>query len=291
MRKMNNCDHEARLGKLTASKIADATAKIKTGEAASRITYRAQLVAERLTRMPQGVDLYNNKAVQWGNDTEPFARSAFEAETGLLVAECQFVDHADIANAGCSPDGLVGADAVVEIKCPNTATHIEYLKANSVPSTYRKQILWQLACTKRTKAYFVSFDPRLDAGNQLLVVPFIPTAKEIEELEAEAKIFLAEVDADEKWLRERTKQPMAQQQVIATVELGIIAPGHYQDAQDVLNKLTKKLVDKVATVDIEERRRAVQLAEAEAELKNKRMPESVRRLNPHTTFTKEHPQE
>jgi len=148
---MNNCNLEKRLGKLTASKIADATAKIKTGEAASRITYRAQLVAERLTKIPQGVDLTNHKAVQWGNDTEPFARSAFEAETGLLVEECDFIDHPDIPNAGCSPDGLIGADTVVEIKCPNTATHIEYLKANVVPSTYRKQILWQLACTLRLK--------------------------------------------------------------------------------------------------------------------------------------------
>ena len=255
---MNNCDHEARLGKLTASKIADATAKIKTGEAASRITYRAQLVAERLTRMPQGADLSNMKAVQWGNDTEPFARSAFEAETGLLVEECGFVDHPTIANAGCSPDGLVGTDAIVEIKCPNTATHIEYLKANVVPSTYRKQVLWQLACTKRSKVYFASFDPRLDAGNQLLIVPWTPDPKEIAELEAEGKIFLAEVDADEKWLRERTKT--------VTTEYGmsqLITP-EYQDAQNTLNEHCNTMVRKIASTheEIEERRRIVQLAES-----------------------------
>lgn len=194
-----------RLGKLTASKIADATAKIKTGEAASRRTYRAQLVAERLTSIPQGVDLSNNKAVQWGNDAEPLALAAFESETEQFVTEIGFVDHPAIEMAGCSPDGLLGTDGVIEIKCPNTATHIEYLKANTVPPEYRKQILWQLACTRRKWAEFVSFDPRLNQENQLLIVHFEPTADEIAELEAEARVFLDEVAADEQWLRNRKK--------------------------------------------------------------------------------------
>lgn len=198
-----NCDMAARIGKLTASKVADATAKIKTGEAATRKAYRAQLVAERLTGVSQGADLSYNKAVQWGNDAEPLARAAFEAETGLLVTECGFVDHPTIAYSGCSPDGLIGKDTVVEFKCPNTATHIEYLKAGTVPSEYRKQIMWQLACSGRTKAYFASYDPRLDAGNQLMVVPFEPSADEIAELEAEARVFLDEVAADVAWLKNR----------------------------------------------------------------------------------------
>jgi putative phage-type endonuclease len=195
----------ARIGKLTASKVSDATAKIKTGEAATRKAYRAQLVAERLTCVSQGTDLSYNKAVVWGNDCEPLARAAFEAETGLLVTECGFVDHPTIAQSGCSPDGLIGKDTVVEFKCPNTATHIEYLKAGTVPSEYRKQIMWQLACTGRNKAYFASYDPRLDAGNQLLIVPFEPTADEIAELEAEARVFLDEVSADVEWLKNRSK--------------------------------------------------------------------------------------
>lgn len=201
--------YAARLGKLTASKIADATAKIKTGEAASRRAYRAQLVAERLTGLPQGVDLSNNKAVQWGNDAEPLARAAFEAETEQFVTEIGFIDHPAIAMAGCSPDGLLGGDGVVEIKCPNTATHIEYLKAGTVPSDYRKQILWQLACTGRKWAKFVSFDPRLNQENQLLIVHFEPTQDEIAELEAEARVFLDEVAADEIWLRNRGKKAAA----------------------------------------------------------------------------------
>lgn len=204
-----NCDMASRLGKLTASKVSDATAKIKTGEAATRKAYRAQLVAERLTGVPQGADLSYNKAVVWGNDCEPLARAAFEAETGLMVTECGFVDHPTIADAGCSPDGLIGKDTVVEFKCPNTATHIEYLKAGIVPSEYRKQIIWQLACTGRKKAYFASYDPRLDSGNQLLVVPFEPTADEIAELEAEARVFLDEVAADVEWLKNRAERKAA----------------------------------------------------------------------------------
>lgn len=198
--------YAARLGKLTASKIADATARIKSGEAASRRAYRAQLVAERLTGVPQGVDLSNNKAVQWGNDAEPLARAAFEAETEQFVTEVGFVDHPKIAMAGCSPDGLLGIDGLCEFKCPNTATHIEYLKANTVPAEYRKQMLWQLACTGRKWAKFASFDPRLNLENQLLIVHFEPTPDEIAELEAEARVFLDEVAADELWLRNRGRK-------------------------------------------------------------------------------------
>jgi putative phage-type endonuclease len=193
-----------RVGKLTASMIADATATIKTGEAASRINYRAQLVAERLTGIPQGVDLSGNQAVAWGKDTEEQARIALEFKTGLDVVEVGMIPHPTIAMSGASPDGLIGNDYILEIKCPNTATHISYLKANSVPGKYRKQMLWQMACTGRTKGYCVSFDPRLDAGNQLLIVELSPEVGEIEELEKEAVKFLAEVEADVKWLQERS---------------------------------------------------------------------------------------
>jgi hypothetical protein len=121
----------------------------------------------------------------------------------MLVTECGFVDHPTIALSGCSPDGLIGNQALVEFKCPNTATHIEYLKAETVPSEYRKQIMWQLACTRRTQAFFCSYDPRMDAGNQLLIVPFAPSKDEIAELEAEARVFLDEVAADVEWLKNR----------------------------------------------------------------------------------------
>jgi putative phage-type endonuclease len=196
--------YAARLGKLTASKIADATAKIKTGEAASRRTYRAQLVAERLTGIPQGTDLSNVKAIQWGNEYEDMARAAFEAEAGDLVKEVGLVLHPRLPMTGASPDGLVGKHATLEIKCPfNTAVHIENLKANCIPSEYKKQILWQLACTERTTAFFVSYDHRMNAGNQILIVEWVPSMDEIEALEMDALSFLNEVAADTSWLRER----------------------------------------------------------------------------------------
>lgn len=192
-----------RLGKATASKIADATAKIKTGEAASRADYRTGLVVERLTGTPQGTDLSNNKAVQWGNDAEPLARAAFEAETNLLVQEVGFINHPRLAMSGASPDGLIGDDATLEIKCPNSSTHFTYLKDGKVPAKYRKQMMWQIICTGRSKGVFVSFDPRFDLANQMLIVEFVPTNDELAKLEAEVKVFLDEVEADYHWAKNR----------------------------------------------------------------------------------------
>lgn len=195
-----------RLGKCTASKVADATAKIKTGEAASRAEYRTALVVERLTGTPQGADLSNNKSVQWGNDAEPLARAAFEADTGLLVQEVGFINHPTLLMAGASPDGLISDDSILEIKCPNSSTHFSYLKDGKVPAKYRKQMMWQIICTGRSKGIFVSFDPRFDSANQLLVVNFEPSKDELAELEAEVKAFLDEVEADYQWAKNRSSR-------------------------------------------------------------------------------------
>ena len=183
----------ARLGKATASRIADILAKTKTGESAARANYRAELVAERLTGKQQ--DGFTTKQMQWGTDSEPLARAAYEAETGNLVTETGLVDHPSIDMAGASPDGLVGADGQIECKCPNTKTHIETLLANAVPSQYMPQIQWQLACTGRAWCDFVSFDPRMPIEQQLFIkrVPR-DEAYITETLEPEVKKFLAEVD-------------------------------------------------------------------------------------------------
>ena len=114
-----------RCGKVTASRVADLMARIKTGYAASRDNYMAQLVCERITGKP--AESYSNAAMQWGTEQEPFARAAYEAHTGVIVEETGFHSHPTIEAAGASPDGLVGEDGLVEIKCPNTATHIETL--------------------------------------------------------------------------------------------------------------------------------------------------------------------
>lgn len=193
----------ARLGKLTSSRIADATAKVKTGEAAARMNYRAQLVAERLTGISQSVDLSRNKSIQWGIDTEIKAKDNYQFITDIEVLNVGFVEHQTILMSGASPDGMIDHDGLIEIKCPNTATHIGYLQSQEIPGNYKKQMLWQLACTKRKWCDFVSFDPRLDSKNQMLVIRFEPKEDEIMEIELEAIKFLAEVSEMEEWLRNR----------------------------------------------------------------------------------------
>jgi len=182
----------SRLGKVTASRIVDVTAKVKSGEAAARANYRAQLVCERLTGRAE--ETFSSAAMKWGTDTEPFARAAYEAETGLLVVECAMIDHPTIAMSGASPDGLVSTDGLVEIKCPHTATHIDTLLARKAPAKYVQQMQWQMACTGRAWCHFVSFDPRLTPELQMFVTRVERDDALIEQLEAEVSAFLAEVD-------------------------------------------------------------------------------------------------
>lgn len=180
-----------RAGKVTASRVADVIAKTKSGYSASRANYMAQLVAERLTGKPQ--ESFSNAAMEWGNEQELYARAAYESKANVLVDEVGFVEHPSIALSGASPDGLVGSDGLVEIKCPNTATHIDYLLGKQVPAKYKPQMAWQLACTQRPWCDFVSYDPRLPERHQLFVVRYEPEAGYIQELEAEVSKFLYEV--------------------------------------------------------------------------------------------------
>ena len=179
-----------RAGKVTASRVADVIAKTKSGYSASRANYMAQLVAERLTGKP--AESFSNAAMEWGTEQEPFARAMYEARADVLVDEVGFVLHPSIAFSGASPDGLSWV-GLVEIKCPNTATHIDYLLGKVVPSKYKPQMAWQLACTQRPWCDFVSYDPRLPERHQLFVVRYIPDAGYIQELEAEVSKFLDEV--------------------------------------------------------------------------------------------------
>lgn len=192
-----------RLGKLTSSRIADATAKVKSGESAARANYRAQLVAERLTGISQSPDLSWSKSIRWGVDMERAAKDTYQFITDNEVLSIGFVDHPIIEMSGASPDGLIGRDGLIEIKCPNTATHIDYLKSGNIPSNYQKQMTWQLACTKKKWCDFVSFDPRLNIENQLLIIRFEPSDLDILALEDEAVSFLNEVSETELWLRNR----------------------------------------------------------------------------------------
>lgn len=182
----------SRAGKVTASRISDVMAKIKTGEAASRRDYKSQLVAEILTGKPQE-DAFINDEMRWGNEQEPFARAAYEVSREILVDRVGLVLHPTIDRAAASPDGLAG-EGLVEIKCPKTATHLTYMLAGDVPSKYRNQMLWQMACTERPWCDFVSFDPRLPQDLQLFVVRCQRHDEEIKAIETEVRKFLAEVD-------------------------------------------------------------------------------------------------
>ena len=185
---------QARAGKVTASRINDVMAKIKTGESAARKDYKAQIVAEILTGTPQE-NGFKSAEMQWGNDQEPFARAAYEIKTGSMVDQVGLVLHPSIERGAASPDGLVGPDGLVEIKCPKTATHLQYLVDGKVPTHYQPQMLWQMACTGRDWCDFVSFDPRLPDHLQLFIRRFNRDQKRIDEIESEVRAFLAEVDA------------------------------------------------------------------------------------------------
>jgi len=190
-----------RVGKVTASRIADMVARTKTGWGASRANYAAQLVAERLTGEP--TEGFTNAAMQWGIEHEGEARTAYEFIRDADVAAVGFVPHPTIPMSGASPDGLVGDDGLVEIKCPNTATHIDTLLNPEVDSKYVLQMQWQMACTGRKWCDFASFDPRLPAAMQLVVIRINRDDVKIAELEKQAVEFLAEIEATVAALRRR----------------------------------------------------------------------------------------
>lgn len=185
----------ARAGKVTASRVADVIAKGKGGaESASRRNLRAQIVAEILTGQSQDGE-FKSAAMQWGTENEPFARAAYETKADVMVDQVGLIIHPANPRAAASPDGLIGDDGLVEIKCPNTATHLDYLLAGEVPKEYQPQMLWQMACTERKWCDFVSFDPRLPEHLQLFVKRFNRDDKRIEEMEHEVELFLSEVDS------------------------------------------------------------------------------------------------
>jgi putative phage-type endonuclease len=184
--------HALRLGKVTASRVADVIAKTKTGWGASRANYMAQLIAERLTG--EAAESYTNAAMQWGTATEPEARTAYEFRTDAEVAEVGFVPHPTITMSGASPDGLVGADGLLELKCPNTATHLDTLLGEPIAAKYITQMQWQMACSGRAWCDFVSYDPRLPESMRLFVYRITRDDALIATLEKQVSEFLAEID-------------------------------------------------------------------------------------------------
>lgn len=193
---------KARVGCLTASRLAEAVAKTKTGWGASRANYMAELIAERLTG--EAVPSYTNAAMQWGVDKEPDARAAYEFRTDCEVVPAGFVLHQSIPQTGASPDGFIGTDGLLEIKCPNTATHIETLLGGEIAGKYITQMQWQMICTGRKWCDFISYDPRLPETMRLFIrrVPLAPLT-ETQKLAQDVSDFLKEVDKKVASLNER----------------------------------------------------------------------------------------
>ena len=183
---------KARAGRVTASRVADLMAKTKSGASASRVNYMAQLISERLTGQP--ADSFTNAAMRHGTETEPEARAAYEMLTGADVVEVGFIPHPSIDGFGASPDGLVGDDGLIEIKCPNTATHIETLLAEKVPSKYNTQMQVQMLCTDRQWCDFISYDPRLPGDMRIWIKRVQRDDVFCAQIVAEVTKFLAEMD-------------------------------------------------------------------------------------------------
>lgn len=180
--------HELRRGSATASRIADAVARTKNGHSAGRANYEAQLVAERLTG--KVTESFSSPEMRRGTEIEPEARIAYEFYADVDVEQIAYVPHPEIEMSGASPDGLVGDDGLIEIKCPKTSTHIDTLLAKTVPKKYTTQMQFQMACTGRQWCDYVSYDPRLPATMQLYIARIERNDERISELEGEVREFL-----------------------------------------------------------------------------------------------------
>jgi putative phage-type endonuclease len=194
-----------RCGKVTASRIADLMAKTKTGWGASRANYAAQLIAERLTGCV--AESYSNAAMEWGTATEVEAKSTYEFYTDTVVSPVGFVPHPSISMSGASPDGYIGTEGILEVKCPLTATHIDTLLGQAVPSKYVLQMQWQMACTGRLWGDFVSFDPRMPEDMRLFVKRVQRDEGRIKEITGCVEEFLAEIDAKVQQLEKLYRSP------------------------------------------------------------------------------------
>lgn len=182
-----------RCGHLTASRIADMMARTRTGWGASRTNYAAQLVAERLTGVAESG--FTSAAMQHGIDTEAEAKAAYAFMKDVEVIEAPFVLHPRLAWCGASPDGFVGDKGLIEIKCPNTSTHIAILRGGEIADKYIKQMQWQMACAQKDWCDFVSYDPRMPVEMQLYIRRVDRDDNLIAEIESAAVEFLDEIAA------------------------------------------------------------------------------------------------
>lgn len=192
--------YAARCGSLGASQLNEALATTKSGWGASRENLKNRIIAERLTGVVE--PSYVSKPMQRGIEMEEGARKAYEAATGVFVDEMGIAFHPVLKHTHASPDGLVGDDGLIEIKVPNTTTHIETLRTKKAPAKYINQMMWQMRCTGRQWCDFVSYDDRVPESMQLFVVRVERDDKVIAELEKKVADFLTEVEREIERLNE-----------------------------------------------------------------------------------------
>lgn len=181
---------QARLGKATASSFHNI---VKSEKLAGWKNYRTELALERITGVRQ--EGYTSTEMQWGIDTEPLARLHYVLATKNEVTECGFFEHPTLA-AGASPDGLLGDDGGLEIKCPNSATHIQTLRTGKIPDLYVPQVQGGMYITGRKYWDYVSFDPRLPKNAALFIIRAKRDDDYIEMLEGRLKLFLKDVEEE-----------------------------------------------------------------------------------------------
>lgn len=198
--------YAARAGRLTGSRAGDMLSRIKSGEAAGRRNLRVQLVCERLTQRAQD-DTFSNRHMRKGSHLEPMALAAYEGATGVVSRKVGFVQHETIM-AGCSPDGVIGDEGLVELKCPLSATHLDYLKGKRVPPEYRPQVTHNLWITGANWCDFVSFDENFPKALQLFMVRVRRDELDIEGYEGSALKFLSEVDEEFQNLSQMIEEKM-----------------------------------------------------------------------------------
>lgn len=182
--------HSERCGKVTASRVKDLNAKPTKGKALNALGLT--ILAERITGLQE--EIKQNAAMQWGIDNEPYAIAAYENKTGNFVLGNGVIDHPFIEMFAASPDGLVGEDGQIEVKCPNTTTHLNTLLTGVVPNEHLPQITCQLACTRRQWCDFVSYDPRLEPELQIIIIRIFAKDLDITGLESDVRKFNKSID-------------------------------------------------------------------------------------------------
>ena len=192
-----------RIGKVTASKVVDICKGVKGKYLASRKNYMADKIIEILTG--ESPESFTSKSMEWGTETEPEARIVYEANTGNFIEEVGFINHPTIDRLGASPDGITGLDICLEIKCPNTATYIEFILKPVIDRRYIYQMNCQMMCTERGTTHFVMYDPRLPEDLSYTMVEYKKDPVICKEIEEETNLFISELDIIIKGLKDKFK--------------------------------------------------------------------------------------